>query len=129
MDLTRTRRMLQRGKDEYETYARALTILDTLNIIREDAEEALEDQMRVQQQSITTDDVRVFVERSVEHLTQALLELSDTEALLKLIIEHDKDAFENALSSIRKQIDEERAEREKWALIGDDLGDLNDHPF
>ena len=127
MDLTRTRRALLASQNE--DYHHADQLLDALDIVYEDAQESFEDQMRIHQQAINTSDVTAFVARSAASLLKKLLEVSDTETLLSIIIDEDREGIENAFSNLRHKLDEEKADREHWAKIGLDLGDLDDHPF
>ena len=127
MDLTRTRRALQ--TNQTEDYQHADMLLDALDIIQEDAQESLEDQMRLHQQGIRPDNVQYFLERSVESLVKKLLEVSDTETILTIIVREDLAGTEATLDKLKERHDWEKSEREKWATIGDELGDLDDHPF
>ena len=136
MDLTRTRRAILHAKtqkfinkEESDIYTNANRLLDVLDVVQEDAQESLEDLMRVHQQYISASDVGPFVDRSVEYLFKQIMEISDTETLLRKLIDHDKGGFEATMNKLRKEIDEEKAERERWVYIGEELGDLDDHPF
>ena len=126
MDLTRTRRAL--ATNPTEDYQHATQLLDALDIVQEDAQESLEDQMRLHQQSIRTDDVQYFLERSVELLTKKLLEVSDTETILAIIAKEDVAGYEAVVTKMVERLDNEKEQRAKW---GNDeaLGDLDDHPF
>ena len=99
MSLTRTRRIIHLSrtrsfsKETHEAYSKAQALIETIDTIYEDAEESLEDQMRIHRQCIDENDVTPFVERSSERLVDMLFVISDPAQLVKLIIEHNKREF------------------------------------